>query len=154
MLMFECFEKQVECLIRITGFIEQGYKLAADDGSRRIILRTGKGLLVANAETNHARVAQIHAVDVVEISQLGITETALGTRDTRRTDHINETIGMLIDETDALLAGFRGNHHDDTDVILVGYGFHHLQIIIKRKVWDDGAAHSALYATLEKASMP
>ena len=52
-------------LIRITGFIEQGYKLAADDGSRRIILRTGKGLLVADAETYHAWIAQIHAVDVV-----------------------------------------------------------------------------------------
>ena len=88
---------------------------------------------------------------MVEISQLGITETALGTRDARRTDHIDETIGMLIDETDTLLAGFWRNHHDDTDVILVGNGFHHLQIIIKRKVWDDGAAHSALYAALEES---
>ena len=106
MLMFECLEEFIQCLVRITGLIEQGYKLAADDGSRRIILSTGKGLLVADAETYHAWVAQIHAVDVVEISQLGIAETALGARDTCRADHVNETIGMLIDETDALLAGF------------------------------------------------
>ena len=88
---------------------------------------------------------------MVEISQLGIAETALGARDARGADHVDESIGMLIDETDALLAGFRGNHHDDTDVILVGYGFYHLQIIIKGKVWDDGAAHSALYAALEES---
>ena len=118
MLMFECLEEFIQCLVRITGLIEQGYKLAADDGSRRIILRTGKGLLVADAETYHARIAQIHAVDVVEISQLGITETTLGTRDARGADHVDETISMLIDETDALLAGFWRNHHDDTDVIL------------------------------------
>ena len=61
----------------------------------------------------------------------------------RRHLHGLSLIHIFIDETDALLAGFRGNHHDDTDVILVGYGFYHLQIIIKGKVWDDGAAHSA-----------
>ena len=88
---------------------------------------------------------------MVEISQLGITETALGARNARGADHVDETIGMLIDETDALLAGFWRNHHDDTDVILVGNGFHHLQIIIKRKVWDDGAAHAALYAVFEES---
>ena len=57
---------------------------------------------------------------------------------------------MLIDEADALLAGFRSNHHDDTDIVLVCYRLHHLQIIIKRKIRNDGSTDSALYATLEE----
>ena len=34
-------------------------------------------MMYENYKTQYAWVAQIHAVDVVEISQLGITETAL-----------------------------------------------------------------------------
>ena len=58
---------------------------------------------------------------------------------------------MLIDESDALLAGLRCNHHDDTDVILVGNRLHHFQIVIERKVWNDGATHTALHTTLEES---
>ena len=57
---------------------------------------------------------------------------------------------MLVDESDALLAGLRGNHHDDTHVVLVSDGLHHLQVVIERKVGDDGAAHATLHATLEE----
>ncbi len=100
-------------------------------------------------------IAQIHAVDMVEVSQLGIAETALGASDTCRTDHIDKAIGMLVDEADALLAGFWRNHHDDTDVILVGYRFHHLEIVIKRKVGNNGSSSLQLSTQLlKKASMP
>ena len=91
---------------------------------------------------------------MVEISQLGIAETALGARDACRTDHVDESIGMLIDETDALLAGFWRNHHDDTDVILVGYGFYHLQIIIKGRSGMMVPLTPLSTQLLKKASMP
>lgn len=129
--MFECLEEFIQSFVWIHGFIEQSHELATNDGTGCVILRTGKGLLVADTETNHAWVAEVHAVDMVEVSELGITEVALGTRDAGGTNHIDEAIGMLIDEADALLAGFRSNHHDDTDIVLVCYRLHHLQIIIK-----------------------
>ena len=87
---------------------------------------------------------------MVEVSQLGITEVALGTCDAGRADHIDEAIGMLVDEADALLAGLWGNHHDDTDVILVSDRLHHLQVVIEWKVWDDSSAHATLHTTLEE----
>ena len=148
--MFECLEEFIQCMVWIHGFIEQCHKLTADDGTGGVILRTGKGLLVADAEANHAWVAEVHAVDMVEVSELGIAEAALCAGDAGGADHIDEAIGMLIDEADALLAGFRSNHHDDTDIVLIGDRLNYLEIIIERKVGDDGSADSALYTALEE----
>lgn len=148
--MFECLEEFIQCMVWIHGFIEQCHELTADDGTGGVILRTGKGLLVADAEANHAWVAEVHAVDMVEVSELGIAEAALCAGDAGGADHIDEAIGMLIDEADALLAGFWSNHHDDADIVLIGDRLYYLEIVIERKVGDDGSADSALYAALEE----
>ena len=148
--MFERLEEFIQCLVWIHGFIEQCHELTADDGTGCVILRTGKGLLVADTETNHAWVAEVHAVDMVEVSELGIAEAALCAGDAGGADHIDEAIGMLIDEADALLAGFRSNHHDDTDIVLIGDRLNYLEIVIERKVGNNGSADSALYAALEE----
>ena len=148
--MFECLKKPIQSLVWIHGFIEQCHELTADNGTGGVILRTGKGLLVADAEANHAWVAEVHAVDMVEVSELGIAEAALCAGDAGGADHIDEAIGMLIDEADALLAGFRSNHHDDADIVLIGDRLNYLEIVIERKVGNDGSADSALYAALEE----
>ena len=148
--MFERLEEFIQRLVWIQGLIEQCHELTADDGTSGVILRTGKGLLVADAEANHARVAEVHAVDMVEVSELGIAEAALGSRDAGGADHIDEAIGMLVDEADALLAGFRSNHHDDTDIVLIGDRLNYLEIVIERKVGNNGSADSALYTALEE----
>ena len=96
MLMFECLEEFIQSFVWIHGFIEQCHELATNDGTSCVILRTGKGLLVADTETDHAWVAEVHAVDMVEVSELGIAEVALGTRDAGGANHIDEAIGMLL----------------------------------------------------------
>ena len=103
--MFECLEEFIQSFVWIHGFIEQCHELATNDGTSCVILRTGKGLLVADTETDHAWVAEVHAVDMVEVSELGISETALSASDTCRTDHIDKAVGMLVDKADSLLAG-------------------------------------------------
>ena len=55
--MFECLEEFIQSFVWIHGFIEQSHELAADDGTGCVILRTGKGLLVADAEPYHARMS-------------------------------------------------------------------------------------------------
>ncbi len=103
---------------------------------------------IADAETNHARVAQVHGVDAAEVFLLLIIETLLGACDRGRADHIDEAISMLVDKADALFAGLWGDKHDDAQVVLVGNGLHNVLIVIKGKVWDDSSADTCLYATL------
>ena len=88
---------------------------------------------------------------MVEVSELGISETALSASDTCRTDHIDKTVGMLVDKADSLLAGFWSYHHDDTNVILVGYRFHHLEIVVERQVGNNCSTHSSLNTFFEKS---
>ena len=148
--MFECLEEFIQSFVWIHGFIEQSHELAADDGTGCVILRTGKGLLVADTETDHAWVAEVHAVDMVEVSELGITEVALGTRDAGGANHIDEAIGMLVDEVDALLTCFRCNEHDDPYIILVCHGFYLFQIVFEGEVGDDDSIHIGLVAVFEE----
>ena len=57
---------------------------------------------------------------------------------------------MLVDESDTLLAGLWGDKHDDTQVVLVGYGFYDVLIVLEGQVGDDGTADATLHTTLAK----
>ena len=73
-----------------------------------------------------------------------IVERFLGARDGGRADHIDEAVGMVVDEADALLAGLWGDEHDDAQVVLVGNGLHDVQIVIEGQVGDDHSADASL----------
>ena len=73
----------------------------------------------------------------------------LGSSDRGRRHHVDEAAGVLVDEAHALGAGLGCDEHDHALVILVGQGLHLLQVVLKRQVGQDGAAHAALDAALE-----
>ena len=66
-------------------------------------------------------------------------ERFLCTRDGSRRNHIDETIGVVIDKADALLGCFWGYQHDDTQVVFVGNGFDNVLVILEGQVGDDGS---------------
>ena len=80
-----------------------------------------------------------------------IVKTLLCTRDGSRRNHIDEAIGMVVNKTDALLAGLRGDEHDDAQVVLVCNGFHDVQIVIEGQVGNDGTTDAGLDTTLAKS---
>ena len=84
----------------------------------------------------------MHLVDTTEVGLLGIVERLLCTGNGGRADHIDEAIGVLIDEADAFLAGLWGDEHDDAEVVAVGDGLYDLLVVIKGQVGDDHAADS------------
>ena len=112
------------------------------------MLGTLQGLFVADAEAYHSRIAQVHRVDVPEVLLFRFVKTLLCSCDACRTHHIDETIGVVVYESYALLTCLWGYHHYDAQVVAVGNGFHYLQIVVERQVWDDGTRGSALHATL------
>ena len=132
------------------ALIEQGDELGTDDGACSILLGGLEGLLIADAKAYHARIAQLHGVDAAEVVLLGLVEALLRAGDGCAGDHIHETIGVVVDKTDALLAGLGRDEHDDAQVVLVGNGLDNLLIVLEGQVGDDGAAHTALYARLAK----
>ena len=56
---------------------------------------------------------------------------------------------MVVDKPDAVLACLRSNHHDNTDVILVGYRLDNIDVILERQVGDNRSADTAFDTTLE-----
>ena len=52
------------------GFVERRDELRADDGSGSIGVGGLQRLLVADAEANHAWIAQLHLVDALKVSLL------------------------------------------------------------------------------------
>ena len=74
-LSAECFEEPVEGEVGIAfGLVEEGHKLGTNDGTGRGRLGCGEGLGIADAETNHAGIAQMHLVDTTEVCLLSIIE--------------------------------------------------------------------------------
>ena len=61
---------------------------------------------------------------------------------------IDEAVGVGVYFADAGFAGFGGNEHDDTDVILRGDGFVTLFVIAEREVGNDDAIDAAFHALL------
>ena len=56
----------------------------------------------------------------------------------------------MVDEADALVAGFGGDEHDDAEVVAVGDGLDNLLVVIERQVGDNHAADTTLDTTLTK----
>ena len=146
--MGECLEEGVEGCCSIAVGLQQLYKFRTDDGTCGILLGRLQCLFVRDAKTYHAGIAQVHGIDATEVLLLLFVERLLGTRGGSRRDHIDKAVGMLIDEADALLAGFRCDEHDNTDVILVSGRFDTLQLIIEGQVRDDDTANATFYTRL------
>ena len=92
----------------------------------------------------------MHLVDATEVGLLGIVERLLGPGNGSRADHVDEAIGILVDEADALVAGLRRDEHNDTEVVAVGDGFYDVLVVIERQVGYNHAADAALDTTLTK----
>ena len=151
-LLFKRFKQLVEGGIGIAlVFVEQRDELRTDDGTCSIVLCSLEGLCIADAKTNHTGIAQVHGVDATEIVLFLFVETFLNASDGCRANHVDEAIGVVIDETDALLARLWGNQHDDAQVVAVGNGFHNVLIVGEGQVRDDDSAYTALNTTLAKS---
>ena len=118
-LLFQCFEEPVEGLVGIAALAQQLHELRAYDGTGGIILRCLKCLGIGDAEANHAWIAQLHGIDVPEILLSGLIKGLLRSRDGRRADHVDEAVGVVVDEAYALLRRLRGDEHDDAQVVTV-----------------------------------
>jgi len=150
-LLLECFEEFLNSGERSLVFVEQSYKLATDDGPSRVGLSALQSLSITNAETNHSRVLQPHLVDSREVSLLGLVELFLCSGCGRGTDHIDETVGILVDEANAFVARFGRDEHDDPDVKAVGNGFHLVHIVLERQVRNDDAVDFYFLAATEES---
>lgn len=111
-------------------------------------------LLVADAEAYHAWIAQVHILYLLEVGLLPGVEVFLGTGGSGTGHQIDESVGVGVYFADAGFAGFGGDEHDDTDVILRGDGFVTLFVIAEREVGNDDAIDAAFHALLAEASKP
>ena len=145
----KCLEKAVEGKVGIAiGLVEQGDELRTDDGSGCVVLCCRQCLVVRDAETYHARIAQLHRVDSAEVGLLLLVEGALRPRDGGRGHHVDEAVGVGVDEADAFVGGFGSDEHDDSEVVAVGHGLHLCQIVLKGQVGDNHARNAAVGAGL------
>ena len=128
--------------------IQEADEFTADDGTGGVSMSGCKGLAVADAETDHTRVSKMHIVDTAEVLLLCLIEIALGSRDGGAADHIDEAVGIVVDEADTLVAGLRGDEHDDAQVITICHRLDHTQIVVEGQVGDNHAADAHLGATL------
>ena len=55
---------------------------------------------------------------------------------------------MVVDESDALLAGLGRDEHDDTQVVAVGYGLHDVEVVVEGEIRDNHAADACLHTAL------
>lgn len=140
------FFQLCNCLFRISLiFIQQGDEAATDDGTGRVGAGGVEGLLVADAEADHAGIAQMHILYLLEIGLLLGIEIFLGTGSGGTGHHVDETVGVPVDFADAGFAGFGSDEHDDADVIAVGNGFVGFLIVLERKVRDDDAVDATFH---------
>ena len=98
----------VQCRAGFAVLVEQADEAAADDGTGGVPLRGFQCLAVADAEADHARVGQSHAVYAVEVGLFFCIERFLHSGGGSGRHHVDEAVGVLVDEADALLAGFGG----------------------------------------------
>ena len=124
-------------------FVQKGDEAAAYDASRGMCTGGVEGGLVADAEAYHAGIAQLHILDFTEVGLLLCVKIVLGTCGSSRGNHVDETVGMGIDLTDAFFAGFGGDEHDDAEVVLLGDVFIMFFVIAEGKVGNDDAVDAA-----------
>ncbi len=128
------------------SFVEQGDEAAADDGAGGVGAGGVEGLLVADAEADHAGVAQLQVFYLLEVGLLGGVEILLGAGGGGAGHHVDETVGVGVDFADAGFAGFGGDEHDDADVVFQGDGFVGRFVVAEGEVGDDDAVDAALGA--------
>lgn len=153
-LLLQCIEQLAECLVGIACVTKQSDELAAYDGTGGIVMRTFERLTVAYAEAYHARIVQIHGIDTLEVLLLGFVEILLRTGYACRTYHIDESVGVTVDKSDALFRCLWRYHHDATQIVAVGKRLYLAEIVIEGQVGDDESRDSALHTTLAEASYP
>ena len=146
--IFQGFQQLVGSLCGVAGGGEQADELAADDGAGGVCLCALEGLSVADAKANHAGVLQLHGGDAVEVGLLGFVKGGLRAGGGGGADHIDEAVGVLVDEADALVAGLGCNQHDDAEVVAVGHGFVRVEVVAEWQVGNDHAVDAHLCATL------
>ena len=130
------------------GVVEESDELGADDGTGCVTLGCFKCLLVADTETYHTRIAEVHAVDATEVLLLGIVERLLGASDGGTRYHVDEAVGVLVDEADAVVAGLWRDEHDDAEVVAIGDGLDDVLVVVEGEVGDDHAANTGVDARL------
>ena len=146
---FKGIKQPVKGLVGISScIVEQCDELRPDDGTLGIVESSLEGLCVADAEAYHTWVFELHLVDSPEVFLLLLVETLLGTGCGRRTDHIDEAVGILVDETYALLTGFWCDEHDEAQVVPVGYRLHDSLVVVEWQVGDNGSADATFHTTL------
>ena len=119
-----------------------------------MLLCTLQGLLVADAEANHAGIVELHLLDGFKIGQFGCTELVLCACDACGAHHVDESVGVGINLAHPVFFRFGRNHHDNAHIVAVGYGLHLLHVVFEGEVGDNGPAHTCLLAVLAKAFYP
>ena len=129
-------------------FIEKRDEFASDDASGGVGGRGFISLLVGDAETYHAWVAQVHRFDTAEVGLFLLIEIFLCSGSGGGRYHVNESFGMSVDFADALFAGFGSDEHDDAHAISFGYGTVFFDVVFKWEVGDDEAIDAVCLAGL------
>lgn len=143
-LFFQILLQGPDGLVGIAVFlVEQGDKTAADDGARRMGTGCFEGLPVADAEAYHARIAQVHGLNLAEVGLFPLVEVLLRAGGCRARHHVDEAIRVGVDFADAGFAGFRRDEHDDFDAVALGGGPVAFLIFAERQVGDDDAVDAA-----------
>ena len=96
-------------------------------------------LFIADAETYHTRIAQVHVLNLLEVGLFPGVEILLRAGGGCRRHHINESVGVGIYLADALFAGFGGDEHDDADVVFLRDGLIVRLVFPEGQVGDDDA---------------
>ena len=138
-------------IVGVCVFIEEGDEAAADDGTGGVGLCCFECLFVADAEANHAGVYEVHVVDAVEVGLFLGVEFFLGACCGGGGYHIDESVGVVVDEADAFFACFWGDEHDDFEVVLIGNGLIVIEIVFEWEVGDYHAVDAACYTMVTEA---
>ena len=91
---------------------------------------------------------------LLKVGLLPGVEVFLGTGGGGTGHQIDEAVGVGVYFADAGFAGFGGDEHDDTDVILRGDGFVTLFVIAEREVGNDAPSMPHSTHFWQKASKP
>lgn len=128
------------------AFIQQGDEAAADDSAGGVGASGVESLFVADAEADHAEIAQMHILYFLEVGLLLGVKIFLGTGSGGAGYQIDETVGVLVDFADTGFAGLGGDEHDDAYVVAVGDGFVSFFVVLEREVGDDDTIDAAFHA--------
>ena len=117
-IMLQCFDGFIGIASKL---VQQRDEAAADNGTRSVVAGSLESGTIADAETYHTRIAQVHIVYLLEIRPFAGIEVFLSSGCSSRRNHVDEAVGVCVNLSDALFAGFRGDEHDDAQVVVESY---------------------------------